>query len=66
VPQPAPAVDAYLKPLLIELGADVPVPGLAVLESDLDRLDEVLAPWAGLVAAALNGDRPAVPAAHAV
>jgi FMN reductase len=66
VPQHAPAVDAYLRPLLIELGADVPVPGLAVLESDLDRLDTVLDPWAGRVAGALHGDRPAVPAAHAV
>jgi FMN reductase len=50
VPDHAPAVDAYLRPLLIELGADVPVPGLAVLESDLDRLDAVLDPWARQVA----------------
>jgi FMN reductase len=54
VEQHAPAVNAYLKPLLIELGADVPVPGLAVLESDLERLDEVLTPWAQGVADALN------------
>jgi hypothetical protein len=32
----------------------VPVPGLAVLESDLERLDEVLTPWAQGVADALN------------
>jgi FMN reductase len=57
VPEHAPAVDAYLKPLLIELGADVPGPGLAVLESDLDRLDEVLTPWAQLVADALRPAR---------
>jgi len=54
VEQHAPAVNAYLKPLLIALGADVPVPGLAVLESDLERLDEVLTPWAQGVADALN------------
>ena len=53
VPDRAPAVDAYLRPLLIELGAAVPVPGLAVLESDLGRLDDVLALWAGRVASAL-------------
>jgi FMN reductase len=53
VPDHAPAVDAYLRPLLIELGATVPVPGLAVLESDLDRLDDVLVPWADQVASAL-------------
>jgi FMN reductase len=71
VPDHAPAVDAYLRPLLIELGAAVPVPGLAVLESDLDRLDDVLTPWAGHVASALAGSRagepyPALEAAQAV
>jgi FMN reductase len=60
VPQHAPAVDAYLRPLLIELGAIVPVPGLAVLESDLGRLDLVLGPWADQVAAALRSRPPAV------
>ena len=53
VPEHAPAVDAYLRPLLIELGATVPVPGLAVLESELDRLDDVLVPWANRAARAL-------------
>ncbi len=66
VPEHAPAVDAYLRPLLIELGAAVPVPGLAVLESDLGRLDAVLGPWADRVASALGGRRRAVPAAQAV
>jgi FMN reductase len=51
----APAVDAHLRPLLVELGASVPVPGLAVLESDLDRLDSVLEPWADQVAGVLAG-----------
>jgi len=50
-----PAVDTYLRPLLVELGATVPVPGLAVLESELDRLDSVLGPWAGRVASVLAG-----------
>ena len=50
-----PAVDAYLRPLLAELGATVPVPGLAVLESELDRLDSVLGPWADQVASVLDG-----------
>jgi FMN reductase len=68
VPQHAPAVDAYLRPLLIELGAEVPGPGLAVLESDLERLDTVLDPWAQRVAGALGEDvrRRAADAAHAV
>ncbi len=71
-PQHASAVDAHLRPLLAELGATMPAPGLAVLESDLDRLDAVLGPWAGRVARALEGwrpdtlGRPAVPAAHGV
>jgi len=53
VPDHAPAVDAYLRPLLMELGAEVPVPGLAVLEQNLERVDDVLQPWAELVADAL-------------
>jgi FMN reductase len=44
-PQHALAVDVHLRPLLVELGATVPTPGLAVLESDLGRLDDVLRPW---------------------
>jgi FMN reductase len=70
-PQHAPAVDAHLRPLLAELGA-VPAPGLAVLESDLGRLDAVLGPWADQVARELeawrpdNPGRPTVPAAPRV
>jgi len=60
VPDHAPAVDAYLRPLLIELGATVPVPGIAVLESDLDRLDDVLVPWAERAARALASSGAAV------
>jgi FMN reductase len=53
VPDHAPAVDAHLRPLLVELGATVPVPGLAVLEQNLERVDDVIQPWAELVADAL-------------
>ena len=49
-PQHALAVDVHLRPLLVELGATVPTPGLAVLESELSRLDGVLRPWASRVA----------------
>jgi FMN reductase len=65
-PQYAGAVDRYLRPLLAELGAAVPVPGLAVLESDLGQLDAVLVPWADRVAGALAARWPAAIAAHAV
>jgi FMN reductase len=53
-PQHAPAVHAYLRPLLAELGATVLMSGLAVLEADLDELDGVLEPWAERVAGALG------------
>jgi FMN reductase len=59
-PQHALAVEAYLRPLLVELGATVPTPGLAVLESDLGALGEVLRRWAGQVASGLG--QPAAPA----
>jgi FMN reductase len=58
-----PAVDAYLRPLLTELGAAVPGPGLAVLESGLDNLDATLGSWAGRVASELGGHAPAMIAA---
>jgi FMN reductase len=45
-PQHALAVEVHLRPLLVELGATVPSPGLAVLESELGGLDAVLRPWA--------------------
>jgi FMN reductase len=52
------AVEVHLRPLLVELGATVPTPGLAVLESDLGGLDGVLRPWAHRVAGVL-GPTPA-------
>ncbi|GAA3533764.1 NAD(P)H-dependent oxidoreductase [Nonomuraea rosea] len=45
------AVEVHLRPLLVELGAVVPTPGLAVLESQIPQVEEVLATWADRVAA---------------
>ncbi|REE96764.1 NADPH-dependent FMN reductase [Thermomonospora umbrina] len=45
-PRHALAVEVHLRPLLVELGARVPTPGLALLESDLPRLNDVLDRWA--------------------
>ena len=53
-PQHALAVEVHLRPLLVELGATVPSPGLAVLEADLGRLDEVLDGWVAKVAPAVR------------
>nr|WP_026341209.1 NADPH-dependent FMN reductase [Actinomadura atramentaria] len=58
-PQHALAVEVHLRPLLVELGATVPTPGLALLEQDLDRLDSVVTEWAGRVAPAVRGALPA-------
>ncbi|RVX38498.1 FMN reductase [Nonomuraea polychroma] len=59
-PKHALAVEVHLRPLLVELGATVPTPGLAVLEAQLPHLDDVLTAWAGRVApqaAAVLGER---------
>ncbi|MCO6008746.1 NAD(P)H-dependent oxidoreductase [Actinoallomurus purpureus] len=48
-PRHALAVEVHLRPLLVELGASVPTPGLAIVEADIDRLDDVLAEWAATV-----------------
>ncbi|MER5621162.1 NADPH-dependent FMN reductase [Streptosporangium sp. NPDC002544] len=57
------AVEVHFRPLLLELGAVVPTPGLALLESQLADLDAVLGPWADRVgpqvAAALGQRTPA-------
>jgi FMN reductase len=55
------AVGVHLHPLLVELGASVPAPGLAVLESELDRLDQVLGSWTSQVAEALGSQAPCSP-----
>jgi len=52
------AVDAHLRPLLTELGAAVPVPGLAVLDTELGQLDPLLRQWASTVSAALGDAAP--------
>ncbi|HEX4817965.1 MAG TPA: NAD(P)H-dependent oxidoreductase [Nonomuraea sp.] len=44
------AVEVHLRPLLVELGATVPTPGLALVEADLPRLPEVLEQWHAAVA----------------
>lgn len=43
------AVETHLRPLLVELGAQVPTPGLALIEADLPDPSGVLADWAGRV-----------------
>jgi FMN reductase len=48
-PRHALAVEVHLRPLLVELGATVPTPGLAVVESELGRIEEILAEWAAAV-----------------
>ncbi|GAA3513106.1 FMN reductase [Streptosporangium album] len=57
------AVEVHFRPLLVELGATVPTPGLAVLESELHDLETVLGRWADRVgpqvAAALREGAPA-------
>jgi FMN reductase len=45
-PPHALAVEVHLRPLLVELGATVPTPGLALVESELGRIEEILAEWA--------------------
>jgi FMN reductase len=52
-PRHALAVETHFRPLLVELGAFVPTPGLALLESELPG-DEPIARWADLVAPQLT------------
>jgi FMN reductase len=49
-PRHALAVETHLRPLLVELGATVPTPGLALLESEIAAPEEVLGRWADRVA----------------
>jgi FMN reductase len=48
------AVETYLRPLLIELGATVPTRGLYVLDTELDQLDATLDEWSAHAAPALR------------
>lgn len=60
------AVDVHLRPLLLELGASCPTPGLFVEESQLVDPAAAIAPWlavaAPALAAALDNARAGVPA----
>jgi FMN reductase len=47
------AVDVHLTPLLLELGASIPVRGLFVLESDVPDFPQAAAAWVGAHGAAL-------------
>jgi FMN reductase len=53
-PRHALAVEVHLRPLLVELGATVPTPGLALLEADLGEPGEILTDWAERLAPALT------------
>ncbi|MDP2709877.1 MAG: NAD(P)H-dependent oxidoreductase [Solirubrobacteraceae bacterium] len=53
------AVDVHLTPLLLELGASVPVRGLFVLEREVADFDAAAADWAQAHAPALVAARPA-------
>jgi len=44
-PAHALAVEVHLRPVLVEIGATLPTRGLYVQESELPRLDAVLAAW---------------------
>ncbi|PSK89643.1 FMN reductase [Murinocardiopsis flavida] len=48
------AVEVHLRPLLVELGALVPSPGLALPESDLPRVAAIAEEWAAAVAPAVR------------
>ncbi|ADG88320.1 FMN reductase [Thermobispora bispora] len=49
-PRHALAVELHLRPVLVELGATVPTPGLAVVEAELPDLADLLKRWAEQVA----------------
>lgn len=49
------AVESYLRPLLLALGARVCAPGLSVLEAQFSTLDTMLAAWSDEVVPALGG-----------
>lgn len=48
------AVEVHLRPVLVEIGATLPTRGLYVVESDLPRLDDVIAGWQDGAAPALR------------
>ncbi|WP_372635364.1 NADPH-dependent FMN reductase [Cohnella sp.] len=54
-PQHSLAVEAYLRPLLVEVGAVCPTRGLYVIDSQIDRLPETVSGWYETSSAALRG-----------
>jgi FMN reductase len=54
------AVDVHFTPLLLELGASVPVRGLFILESDVPAFGALAKSWAAEHAAVLAGPPPGV------
>jgi FMN reductase len=59
------AIDVHFTPLLLELGASVPVRGLFVLESDVDRFETTARQWVASQGAPLLGLASAGPVALA-
>lgn len=53
-PQHSLAVEAYLRPLLVEVGAVCPTRGLYVIDSQIDRLPETVGGWYETSAKALR------------
>ncbi|GAA0417077.1 hypothetical protein Acor_64240 [Acrocarpospora corrugata] len=60
------AVEVHLRPLLVELGANVPTPGLAVLESHIPDLDPLLTTWTDRLLPQLPTHPPTDPADGAI
>lgn len=48
-------METHLRPLLVELGAHVPTPGLALLESQIPDADEVVGAWITRIAPQVTG-----------
>ncbi|MFE7243100.1 NADPH-dependent FMN reductase [Streptomyces sp. NPDC057580] len=55
------AVDAHLRPVLVELGAHVPTPGLVLLEQQVHRIDDLVDDWVTQVAGQLDRHTDAAP-----
>ena len=51
--------DVHLRPLLVELGAVVPTPGLYFVIDQMDKIDTVLADWVAKTRAQLGAHLPA-------
>lgn len=54
-PHHAMAVDAHLRPLLVEVGASCPTAGLYVLDFELDVLDDTIETWTAAAAPLIVG-----------